>query len=175
MHDDPPSDGDHADDHPVELTAGPTAAAPPARKERRELPDRWAYSIMALLIVGSLVGIVVAVMLASTGGDRTSEVLPEYVDRLEPTSGSHILSQSTVGVDVAEGYDAYLIIDGKEIKTQADGLIRQPNKGIVQYTPGEGRPVESLPSGRNCVTAMVWEITDGPKTAKPTNWCFEVT
>lgn len=164
-----------------EQTATPPAlpaadeGRPRRPRRRRELSDRWAYSIMALLIIGALAGIVVATMAASTGDDRTSEVLPEYVDRLVPTSGSDVLSQSTVGVDVAEGYDAYLIIDGKEIKTQADGLIRQPNKGIVQYTPGEGRPVESLPSGRNCVTAMVWEITDGPKTAKPTNWCFEVT
>ncbi len=145
------------------------------RRRRRELPDRWAYTIMALLIVVSIAGIVVAVTIASTGGDRTSEVLPEYVDRLEPTSGSQILQQSTVGIDVADGYDAFLIVDGKEIKTPADGLIKQLSTGIVQFTPGAGRPVESLPSGRNCVTAMVWLAKDGERTAKPTNWCFEVT
>ena len=114
-------------------------------------------------------------MAASTGDDRTSEVLPEYVDRLVPTSGSDVLSQSTVGVDVASGFDAYLIVDGKEIKSTADGLVKQLSTGLVQFTPGEGRPVESLPSGRNCVTAMVWEAVDGPATAKPTNWCFDVT
>ena len=157
--------------------AGPTggAGAGRGRRTRRELPDKWAYTIMALLIIGSIAGIVVAVMVASTGGDRTSETLPEYVDRLEPTSGSQILSQSTVGVDLAEGYDAFLIIDGKEIKTQADGLIKQLSNGTVMFTPGVGRAVESLPSGRNCVTAMVWEITEGERTAKPTNWCFNVT
>lgn len=175
-------EADHVGDSIVAAPPGPDAATTEtgsgttrARRTRRELPDKWAYTIMALLIIGSIAGIVVAVMAASTGGDRTSETLPEYVDRLEPTSGSQILSQSTVGVDIAEGYDAFLIIDGKEIKTQADGLIKQLSNGTVMFTPGVGRAVESLPSGRNCVTAMVWEITEGERTAKPTNWCFNVT
>ena len=160
-------------DHQLALTPG--AGPAPRRRARRELPDRWAYTIMALLVVGALAGIVVAVMLASTGGDRTSETLPEYVDRLVPASGSEILSQATIGIDVAAGYDAYLIVDGKEIKTLADGLTKQLGTGLVQFTPGEGRPVTALPSGRNCVTAMVWEAVDGERTAKPTNWCFDVT
>jgi len=130
---------------------------------------------MALLVVVALAGIVVAVMAASTGGDRTSEVLPESVERLIPASGAEILAQSTVGIDVAEGYDAYLIVEGKEIREGTDGLVRQTGTGLVQFTPGEGRPVTGLPSGRNCMTAMVWKSTEGPKTAKPVNWCFDVT
>ncbi len=148
---------------------------PPGRRPRRELPDRWAYTIMAVLVVAAVAGIVVAVMLASTGADRTSEVLPDYVDRLIPTSGSEILAQATVGIDVKEGYDAYLIVDGKEIRTQADGLVRQTGTGLVQFTPGDGRPVTRLDSGRNCMTAMVWKSTEGRTTAKPVNWCFKVT
>jgi hypothetical protein len=160
-------------DEQLALSTGDGPA--PRRRRRRELPDRWAYTIMAVLIVGSLAGIVVAVMLASTGSDRTSEVLPDYVDRLLPTSGSEILSQSTIGIDIAAGYDAYLIVDGQEVKTAADGLVKQLGTGLIQFTPGPGRPVESLPSGRNCVTAMVWEASEGEQTAKPTNWCFDVT
>ncbi len=91
-----------------------TGDAPgPRTRQRRELPDRWAYTIMAVLVIGALAGIVVAVMVASTGGDRTSETLPDYVDRLIPASGSEILSQATIGIDIAAGYDAYLIVDGK--------------------------------------------------------------
>ncbi|HPU38671.1 MAG TPA: hypothetical protein PLS63_03790 [Microthrixaceae bacterium] len=176
---DPAGDPQDADGPPLDTAHAALGTGdgpqPPRRKERRELPDRWAYTIMALLILVSIAGIAVAVTIASTGGDKTSEVLPEYVDRLEPTSGSQILQQSTVGVDVAEGYDAFLIVDGKEIKTTADGLVKQLSTGIVQFTPGPGRPVETLPSGRNCVTAMVWLAKDGERTAKPTNWCFEVT
>lgn len=145
------------------------------RRRRRELPDRWAYLIMAVLVLGALAGIVVAVMIASTGGDRTSEVLPESVDRLIPTSGSEILAQATVGIDVKDGYSAYLIVDGKDIRTTADGLVTQTGTGLVQFTPGEGRPVEKLDSGRNCVTAMVWRTTESPQSAKPVNWCFQVT
>ena len=146
MHDDPPSDGDHAEDEPAELTAGPTAAAPPARKERRELPDRWAYSIMALLIVGSLVGIVVAVMLASTGGDRTSEVLPEYVDRLEPTSGSHILSQSTVGVDVTPLLAGAGVI-GLAVSLGSQTLVKDIVAGIFYMMDDVFRLGETIEAG----------------------------
>jgi hypothetical protein len=160
-------------DEQLALSTGDGPA--PRRRSRRELPDRWAYLIMGLLVVGALAGLVIAVMLASTGGDRTSEALPEYVDRLVPASGSEILSQSTVGIDIAAGYDAFLIVDGKEIKTSADGLVKQLGTGLVQFTPGEGRPVTALPSGRNCMTAMVWEAVDGERTAQPTNWCFDVT
>lgn len=145
------------------------------RRPRRELSDRWASVIMALLIIGALAGIVVSVMIARTGDDRTSEVLPESVDRLIPTSGSEILAQATVGIDVKEGYAAYLIVDGKEIRSAADGLVSQTGTGLVQFTPAEGRPVTKLPSGRNCVTAMVWKVAESPKTAKPVNWCFHVT
>lgn len=149
--------------------------APAPRRKRRELPDRWAYLIMAVLVLGAISGLVVTFMLASTGGDKTSEVLPDSVERLIPTSGSQILRQATVGLDVAEGYDAYLIVDGKEIKTGDDGLIRQTGTGLVQFTPGEGRPVTELPTGHNCMTAMVWKSTEGQKTAVPVNWCFDVT
>lgn len=177
MSDDTPQDAVGAavpaEDRPELPAAGPDAG-PPSRR-RRELSDRWAYTIMAILVVGALAGIVVAVMLASTGGDRTSEVLPESVDRLIPTSGSEILAQATVGIDVKQGYDADLIVDGKEIRTAADGLVRQTGTGLVQFTPGEGRPVTRLESGRNCITAMVWEQTEPRSTAKPVNWCFKVT
>lgn len=145
------------------------------RRYRRELSDRWAYTIMALLVLVAVAGIVSAVMVASTGGDRASETLPESVERLIPASGSEILAQSTVGIDVAQGYDAYLIVDGNEISEGTDGLVRQTGTGLVQFTPGEGRPVTELPSGRNCMTAMVWKATDGQNTAKPVNWCFDVT
>lgn len=161
--------GDHTIPHEL------PEASPPEPRRRRELPDRWAYTIMAVLVVGALAGIVVSVMVASTGGDRTSEVLPESVERLIPTSGSEILSQATVGIDLKEGYSAYLIVDGKEIRTPGDGLITQTGTGLVQFTPGEGRPVTGLTSGRNCMTAMVWKSTEPPQTAKPVNWCFKVT
>lgn len=168
MTDDPSAGEDPGEESRTGESSGP-------RRARRELSDRWAYTIMALLVLVAVAGIVVAVMVASTGGDRASETLPESVERLIPASGSEILAQSTVGIDVAQGYDAYLIVDGNEISEGTDGLVRQTGTGLVQFTPGEGRPVTELPSGRNCMTAMVWKATDGQNTAKPVNWCFDVT
>lgn len=168
MTDDPSAGEDPGEESRTGESSGPLRA-------RRELSDRWAYTIMALLVLVAVAGIVSAVMVASTGGDRASETLPESVERLIPASGSEILAQSTVGIDVAQGYDAYLIVDGNEIREGTDGLVRQTGTGLVQFTPGEGRPVTELPSGRNCMTAMVWKATDGQNTAKPVNWCFDVT
>lgn len=168
MTDDPSAGEDPGEESGTGESSGPLRA-------RRELSDRWAYTIMALLVLVAVAGIVVAVMVASTGADRASETLPDSVERLIPASGSEILAQSTVGIDVAQGYDAYLIVDGNEISEGTDGLVRQTGTGLVQFTPGEGRPVTELPSGRNCMTAMVWKATDGQNTAKPVNWCFDVT
>jgi hypothetical protein len=127
---------------------------------------------MILLLLGALAGLVVTVTLATTGNDATSDATPDFVDRLVPASGSEVLRQASVGIDVANGYDATLIINGEEIRTAEDGLIKDGGSGLITFTPGEGRPVESLQSERNCVTALVWKTTDGEQSAVPVSWCF---
>ncbi|MCZ7631056.1 MAG: hypothetical protein M5U19_19320 [Microthrixaceae bacterium] len=94
------------------------------------------------------------------------------MDRLIPASGDEVLSQSEVGVDLAVGYDAYLIVNGTEIRSEADGLVSDPGLGLVRFQPGEGKPVESLAPEKNCVIAMVWPQADGRDAAEPVSWCF---
>ncbi len=154
-----------------------TAVADPAPHRRRlpELSDTWARVIMAVLIVGALVGIVFTVRNAATGNDATSESKPAYVDRLIPASGSDVLRQASVGIDVAAGYDGYLIVNNKVIRTAADGLVKDLGTGLIQFTPAPGRKVEQLEAQQNCVQAMVWKQSEGEKTAKPVVWCFNAT
>lgn len=130
---------------------------------------------MLVLLLGALGGLVATVMAASTGEDATSDTTPAFVDRLIPTSGSEVLRQATVGVDLANGYDAVLVINGVEVRSAEDGLIRDPGSGLIQFTPGPGRPVESLQPERNCVTALVWKVTEGEGAAVPVSWCFDAS
>lgn len=141
--------------------------------------------IKVKLALGAL-GLVMAVLVvvvyqgAVTGPDQTSFSKPTYVERLIPASGSEVLRQSTVGVDLAEGYDAFLVINGVSIQNVADeddddGLRKAPTLGTVEYVPGPGRRIRSLESPEQCVSAWVWRILDGPDTAEQIYWCFEVT
>ena len=67
--------------------------------------------------------------MAATGDEQSSSALPDYVDRLIPASGAEVLRQATVGIDVADGYDAYLVINGRRIATAEDGLIKDLGTG----------------------------------------------
>lgn len=127
------------------------------------------------LILCALVGIFFTGKAATTGLDSASGSLPDQVDRLIPESGAEVLRQSQVGIDVAAGHDAYLIINGVEVKSAEDGLIRDLGTGLVLLQPGPGKAIEVLNEGRNCVIAMVWDQLENEKSAVPVSWCFNAT
>ncbi len=77
-----------------------------------------------------------------------------------------------MGIDVAAGYDAYLIINGTEIRTAEDGLVKDLGTGLIQFVPGPGKPVEALDPEKNCALALVWKQSEGEDTAQPVSWCF---
>lgn len=129
-------------------------------------------AIAAVLIAVAIVGLVFTVRMAVTGDGNTSAALPDSVDRLIPASGDEVLTQSEVGVDLAVGFDAYLILNGTEIRTESDGLNKDLGLGTVTFQPDEGRPVESLLPEKNCVIAMVWPQMEGEDAAEPVSWCF---
>lgn len=131
--------------------------------------------VIILAIVGALVGLFMTGRAATTGLDATSSALPRNVDRLIPASGAQVPRQSQVGIDVVAGYDAYLIVNGVEVRSAKDGLISDLGTGLVLIQPGPGKLVETLNEGRNCVVAMVWKQTEDPTTAVPASWCFDAT
>jgi hypothetical protein len=80
---------------------------------------------------------------------------------------------ASVGIDLATGWGGTLVIDGVEIPE--DELDLTPELGLVEFTPGEGRTVDALRPGRNCVSAVIWRLSDGRGVADRTvPWCFEV-
>lgn len=143
------------------------------RPARRELSDPVRRAVMLLLVLGALAGLVLTARAAVTGSDPTSDALPDAVERLIPAPDSEVLAQSRVGIDLADGHDAYLVLNGTEIRSAEDGLIRDLGTGLVEFQPRPGAVVEALNPERNCITAVVWKQSEGQRAAKPVSWCFD--
>ena len=136
-------------------------------------------AVVGIVIGGSLV--VYAAQSAITGDESTSQSKPSFVERLIPESGSEVLSQAVIGIDLAVEYDAELVINGTTISAEVDriegnGLHKVPEVGLIEFQPGPGKVVESLRKGeRNNVIALVWKRSDGPANKVPVAWTFNVT
>ena len=144
----------------------------PTKRQLPTLPDWARRTVMVVLILGALTGLVFTAKAAVTGNDPTSDALPDAVQQLTPKPDSEVLAQSRVGLRVESGYDGYLVVNGVEIRTQKDGLVKDLGSGTIEFQPQPGAAVESLNPERNCVTAVIWKQSDGPKASRPVSWCF---
>jgi hypothetical protein len=101
------------------------------------------------------------------GGDRA------IVEALIPRRDAQVPQQSSVGIDLATGWEGTLIVNGVEIPE--DQLTLTAELAIIEFMPGEGKAVEELQAGQNCVSALIWRIQDGRGVADRTiPWCFDV-
>lgn len=139
-------------------------------------PYSTRFKIGAVIVVAlAAVLFTVAIRAFDDGGD--DPVLTEgeaaVVEALIPRRDAQVPQQSNVGVDLVVGWEATLVIDGVEIPE--DQLQVTPEIGLVEFTPGEGKAVEELDPGQNCVAAIVWRSSDGRGANDRTiPWCFEV-
>ena len=137
--------------------------------------------IMLVALVGVMIaGTVLALRYGVSGDDEASLSKPTGVERFIPESGTHNLGQSNVGVDLADGYEGYLVVENVAIDNivegdNSDGLHFTPGQQIYEYSPGPGRRVSKLSTPKACVTAMIWKAVEGRSTAKPAHWCFFTT
>jgi hypothetical protein len=130
-------------------------------------------AVLVLAVAITLIG--VAVNTLEGGGD--DPVLgsgdAQIVEALLPPRHDQVPQQTTIGIDLVTGWDGTLVIGGTEIPE--DELQVTPEIGLVQFTPAEGRTVEQLRAGENCVTAVIWRVSDGRGTNdRRIPWCFEV-
>ena len=143
----------------------------------------YAPKLAILAIVAALVALVVVANSATTGSDAASQSLPDEIDRLIPVSGGTILRQETIGIDVADGYTASLVINGVPISNPIqysegteelvqDGLVFNRETGVITYPPREDGLIERFETGRNCVDATVWKADSEPTNGRTINWCF---
>lgn len=137
--------------------------------------------VLLVALVAAMVALsVYAYRNGVTGESASPAVRPSYVDKLIPPPDSEALKQDEVGLELAEGYDAYLIIDGVAIQAPAtedrpDGLRRNTAVRGVYYDPAPGRSVAELATPRACVMAMIYRSVEGPTKAEPFQWCFDTT
>jgi hypothetical protein len=132
---------------------------------------RLLILLVAVLAIG---GIVFAAQLAETGDDRDDLVLTGGdVERLIPSAGSEILAQDAVGVDLAPGFTAVLLLNGVEIPE--DQLNRRNGVDEVLYRPAEDGAAVEYQAGENCVVALVWPVSESRAQSRTVSWCFNVT
>ena len=126
------------------------------------------------LVVAAAVALAVGFAVVDTS-DPDDATQSEIVERFIPRQGDEVLRQSELGIDLISGYDGTLAVNGVDIPVEDQRRVPEQNQ--VYFTPGEGKAVERLLAGRNCVTATVWKSAEGPGTAnqRQFSWCFEAT
>jgi hypothetical protein len=154
--------------------ASPNGASPPPR-------PFTGYSLRFKLLASVVLAVAVAAFVAAYVLQSDSEDddivrsggTQEFVEQLLPDSGTQAVQQSTVGIDLAPGWEGRLVVDGREIPESQLNIRAALNR--VEFAPGEGRVFTELPSGRVCVRAIVWETRIGrAEGARDVSWCFEV-
>src|SRR5918999_1722122 len=105
--------------------------------------DPTARSLRAAAAVAAFesVLLIVVVMLTEPGRDKP-ELVDTAVERVIPADGDLDLRQARIGIDLAVGYTAVLVIDGVEIPE--DQLQRVEPLNQVFFTPGPGTEIGAL-------------------------------
>lgn len=147
--------------------------------------------IASLAIAVGLVLIVIG-LLRSVSGDEVTQ-LPAAIEGITPTpDAEQVLQQTQVVVDLAEGFEAELTVDGVALPTirldelapvdvepgeQIDvppGAIFEPGNGTLTFTPTDGTAIETFDPGSHTVSVTYWRSADGRDTARSYGWTFAV-
>lgn len=96
--------------------------------------------------------------------------LPAAIQAVKPANGDNVLSQVEIVVDLAQGYDSDISINGVDVPREELNIIAGLN--LLSYRPGPGKAVERLLPDQNCVQATYWELAVGPHEVKIYTWCF---
>lgn len=173
----PPDDTDDPAEAAAYLEA--EARSEEEARARRVRPPggslRYRIGVTVALAV-AFAALFAGVRATQTGDDDDPSVSgqPGVVEQLRPREGAEVLRQAEVGIDLAPGYEGRLLVNGTEIPE--DELRLVPEQNQVFYAPGPDRTFETLPSGRNCVTAIAWRSAVGPGPQDLRfEWCFDVT
>jgi hypothetical protein len=141
-------------------------------------PYSTRFKVVAVVVLALAVGAFVAAYIATsdegddelgTSGDVASN---ELVEQRIPAPNSQVPQQSTVGIDLLSGWEGTLQLNDVEIPL--DQLMLTPELARIEFTPGDGKVVEELQAGLNCVNAIVWPIAEGRDAARQIPWCFTV-
>ncbi len=143
--------------------------------------------LASLGIAAALVLIVWGVSTSVTGDEAQN--LPEAIESITPVrDAAQVPSQTEVFVDLLEGYEASLTVDGIELETiRLDELavpdgqqaptpttaVYEPGNATIRFAPAEGAPIESFAPGSHTATVVYWKSVDGPGAARSFTWSFD--
>jgi hypothetical protein len=149
--------------------------SPPHRPAPRPSSLRYRLFVTAAIAVAFL-ALYIGIRATNTEDDTVAvDGRADIVEQVIPKRGAEALQQAEVGIDLAPGYEGALSLNGTPIPD--DELRLVPEQNQVFFAPGPDRSFETLPSGQNCVTALVWKSADGRGTPSDVTvqWCFDVT
>jgi hypothetical protein len=143
----------------------------------RTSPYSTRYKILAVVLLVASVGAFAGAYATFSGSNEdpvlTSGGQDAFVEALIPARNSQVPQQTRVGIDLVTGWTGVLVVNGTAIPE--DELEVTSELGLVQFTPSEGKVVDQLPGGQNCVTATVWPLSEGrDQGAREVSWCFQV-
>jgi hypothetical protein len=133
------------------------------------------FKVVATLVLAAAIAAFVLAYLSFQEGEDDPMLTTgtsEIVETLIPRRNSQVPQQASVGIDLVSGWTGTLLVNGVEIPQ--DELTLTPELALIEFSPGDGRAVEELATGRNCVTAVVWPIAQGRGSAEQIPWCFDV-
>lgn len=151
-------------------------------KSRYPLGTRIAVVVVVTLAVGAFVAAGLTADAdnddaVSVSGSPAQRVEVDGVQALLPPENSQLLSQQKIGIDLQPGWLGELTItpsDGVAIPLPNDQLERSALDELV-FQPGPGKVLEAIPSGRTCVSALIWDQVQGrASTERTETWCFDV-
>lgn len=152
----------------------PTPAAPSAKPPLTAADRRHRVFVgVGLALAAALMALAIA---RTNTDDPTVEAISTRpdIEQLIPRKGAQTQRQSEIGIDLAPGYEAALIVDGTSIPD--DQLRRVVAQNEVFFTPGEGKAIDELDAGQICVTAIIWRSAVGRGVSdQPFQWCFNTT
>lgn len=164
------------------------ALEPTSEPGRRRVDRKLLVASVAIAIGFVLIG--VGLLRAVTGDDVTD--LPDAIESISPApDAEQVLQQTQVIVDLLEGYEGELTIDGVELTTfrldelpvnvepgqqieVPPGAVFEPGNGTLSFAPGQGTGIDSFDPGRHTVTVTYWLTADGPDLAHTYGWTFDV-
>jgi hypothetical protein len=133
-------------------------------------PYSTRFKVVAVIVLALAIAAFVAAYLATSdeGDDQlgtSGAIGNDIVEQRIPAPNSQVPQQQTVGIDLLSGWD---------VEIPMDQLKLTPELAKIEFTPGDGKVVEEMRAGLNCVTAIVWPISEGRDAARQIPWCFTV-
>lgn len=155
----------------------------PRRIDRPRLLVSLGISLGLVLIVLGFRG-------AVTGDE--ARLFPDAIERMSPADGDRVLRQSQIIIDMADGYEGVLTIDGIRLPvTRLDELsmsgaapapgaqvelpataVFDPGNNVLSFQPQPGALIESFTQGEHVATLEYWKTLEGSSGARSYQWRF---